>query len=44
MSFLTAAVHALSEIDKGSESEFITEHYWGYTKSTDTATIEYEVD
>ncbi len=30
-------------IRKGSEAEFITEHYWGYTKSGDKATYEYEV-
>lgn len=32
-------------IDTGNESEeeFITEHYWGYTKLTDTTTSEYEV-
>ncbi|MBC8988151.1 DUF2071 domain-containing protein [Pedobacter sp. N36a] len=33
----------LSEIEEGSEAEFITEHYWGYAKLTDTVTNEYEV-
>ena len=37
-----------SEIDaqsigEGSESEFIIEHYWGYTKINPTKTFEYEV-
>ncbi|MEM6328028.1 MAG: DUF2071 domain-containing protein [Bacteroidota bacterium] len=27
----------------GSESAFITEHYWGYTRQRDGGTIEYEV-
>ncbi len=30
-------------IEKGSEEEFITEHYWGYTKINDKKTFEYEV-
>ena len=28
----------------GSEAEFITEHYWGYTRQRDGGTIEYRVD
>jgi uncharacterized protein YqjF (DUF2071 family) len=28
----------------GSEEEFITEHYWGYTRQRDGGTIEYRVD
>lgn len=32
-----------SSIDLGSEAEFITEHYWGYTKVNETKTFEYEV-
>ena len=28
----------------GSEEEFITEHYWGYTRQRDGGTIEYEVE
>jgi len=31
-------------IEPGSEEEFITEHYWGYTKITDIKTSEYEVE
>jgi uncharacterized protein YqjF (DUF2071 family) len=31
------------EIQKGSETEFITEHYWGYSKQSETKTTEYEV-
>ena len=30
-------------IDEGSEAEFITEHYWGYSHHSDKKTIEYEV-
>jgi len=33
----------LAEIKEGSEEEFITEHYWGYSKINDRATTEYEV-
>lgn len=33
----------LSTILPGSEDEFITEHYWGYARRTDTSTNEYEV-
>lgn len=28
---------------RGSEAEFITEHYWGYTRQRDGGTIEYRV-
>jgi uncharacterized protein YqjF (DUF2071 family) len=28
----------------GSEEEFITEHYWGYTKQPDGGTMEYQVE
>lgn len=34
----------LTDILGGSEEEFITEHYWGYTKITDTVTSEYAVE
>ena len=27
----------------GSEAEFVTEHYWGYTRQRDGGTLEYEV-
>jgi hypothetical protein len=30
-------------IGSGSEEEFITEHYWGYTKRSDRSTSAYEV-
>lgn len=30
--------------DKGSEAEFITEHYWGYTRQRDGTTLEYQVE
>ena len=31
-------------IVNGSEEEFITEHYWGYTKINDATSMEYEVN
>lgn len=31
------------DIISGSEAEFITEHYWGYTRLNDCKTAEYEV-
>ncbi len=31
-------------IPEGSEAEFITEHYWGYTRQSDTRTSEYQVE
>jgi uncharacterized protein YqjF (DUF2071 family) len=34
------ALHPLA----GSEEEFITEHYWGYTRQRDGSTMEYEVE
>ena len=30
-------------VEAGSEAEFITEHYWGYTPQRDGGTVEYEV-
>jgi len=30
-------------IEHGSEEEFITEHYWGYTRQRDGSTVEYQV-
>jgi uncharacterized protein YqjF (DUF2071 family) len=35
---------ALMTLDAGSEEEFITEHYWGYTKRSDSRTTEYGVE
>jgi uncharacterized protein YqjF (DUF2071 family) len=32
------------ELEPGSEAEFITEHYWGYTRQRDGGTIEYRVE
>lgn len=32
------------QIREGSEEEFITEHYWGYTKLSGAKTSEYEVE
>jgi hypothetical protein len=42
------AIHARTEglphpLVDGSEEEFITEHYWGYTRQRDGGTIEYRV-
>jgi len=34
----------LEDIREGSEEEFITEHYWGYTKVSSTKTSEYQVE
>ena len=32
------------EMNPGSEEEFITEHFWGYTKLNDNVTSEYQVE
>lgn len=32
------------EAAEGSEAEFITEHYWGYTRQRDGSTVEYRVE
>ncbi len=32
-----------SPLVPASEAEFITEHYWGYTRQRDAGTVEYEV-
>ncbi len=31
-------------LESGSEAEFITEHYWGYTAQRDGGTVEYRVE
>ncbi|QDA59321.1 YqjF family protein [Hymenobacter jejuensis] len=42
--FLKATADTVSQpIPAGSEAEFITEHYWGYTKMSEAVTSEYEV-
>lgn len=33
-----------AELRDGSEAEFITEHYWGYTAQRDGSTLEYRVE
>jgi hypothetical protein len=38
------AVGRPDELEAGSEAEFITEHYWGYTRQKDGGTLEYRVD
>ncbi len=35
---------ALQAITPGSEEEFITEHYWGYTAQKDGGALEYQVE
>ena len=42
-SFKITAALQISEIEKNSETEFITEHYWGYAKVNNTITNEYQV-
>jgi uncharacterized protein YqjF (DUF2071 family) len=38
-----SALQAPSPVAPGSEEEFITEHYWGYTPRADGRTTEYQV-
>lgn len=42
-SFTVRAAKEQIAIDINSESEFITEHYWGYTKAGNNSSFEYEV-
>ena len=42
-SFSVRAALEPTIIDTDSESEFITEHYWGYTKAGNNSSFEYEV-
>ncbi len=41
--FQVTANSSPSIIETGSEAEFITEHYWGYTRINQSITTEYEV-
>lgn len=41
--FQVKAAREAKAIDEGSEAEFITEHYWGYTKASKDTSFEYEV-
>lgn len=41
--FEVIAQNVQEELISGSETEFITEHYWGYTKMSESKTAEYEV-
>ena len=43
-SFKVETQNTSALIQPGSEEEFITEHYWGYTKISDTVTSEYGVE
>ena len=38
------AINKITPMRDGSEEEFIAEHYWGYSKQTNAATIEYAVE
>jgi uncharacterized protein YqjF (DUF2071 family) len=42
-SFKVCAALEATEIEKNSETEFITEHYWGYAKVNNNVSNEYEV-
>jgi uncharacterized protein YqjF (DUF2071 family) len=42
--FKVTAHQTLTELSANSEEEFITEHYWGYTKLNSTKTSEYAVE
>ena len=42
-SFKLRAERETSLISKGTEAEFITEHYWGYARVNESKTNEYEV-
>jgi uncharacterized protein YqjF (DUF2071 family) len=35
---------AAAPMEEGSESQFVAEHYWGYTRQRDGRTLEYRVD
>jgi len=42
---LRGKVHGPATLgEPGSEAEFITEHYWGYTRQRDGGTMEYQVE
>jgi uncharacterized protein len=42
---MAASVHGAPQpLPADSEAEFITEHYWGYTKQRDGTTLEYQVE
>jgi uncharacterized protein YqjF (DUF2071 family) len=43
-SLRATAIGAAKPLAAGSEEEFITEHYWGYTAQTDGGCKEYRVD
>jgi len=43
-SFSVQAQHNPTSIKEGSEAEFITEHYWGYTRIHANKTSEYQVE
>ncbi len=42
--FAVSALPHPVNFESGSEEEFITQHFWGYTKLSDTKTSEYQVE
>jgi uncharacterized protein YqjF (DUF2071 family) len=38
-----AAEGSATALEEGTEEEFVTEHYWGYSKQRDGSTLEYRV-
>ena len=45
LNFMSVAVRGEAQpLRAGSEEEFITEHYWGYTAQRDGSTLEYQVE
>ncbi len=43
-SFAVQAERAAVDLKAGSEAEFITEHYWGYSRRDGGGTLEYQVE
>lgn len=43
-SFGVSVTSEFAETPEGSDVEFITEHYWGYARRRDGATVEYRVE
>lgn len=43
-SFSVTAVNEATDLETGSEQEFITQHFWGYTRLGEKSTLEYHVE
>ena len=43
-SLRASAAGPAAPLEAGTEAEFITEHYWGYTRQRDGGTLEYRVE